>query len=156
MGLSSIIFLIFTWIFGWFWGDFGKKFDPYSPGNYEPSYPIGFPAILCMYSFIMWTMYSCGMLLRAAGYKMRTWLDQSYPGLLPADEVLPRPPKSKKQPRDKRKLFLLGLAAALSIANTLPRIEMGKARGLRRHLRQFKKQGILNTKRVKWEDLEQV
>ena len=33
---------------------------------------------------------------------------------------------------------------------------MGKAQGLRCHLQQFKKQGVLNTKKVKWQDLEQV
>ena len=127
MGLSSIIFLIFTWIFGWFRGDFGEKFDPYSPGDYEPSYPIGFPAILCLFSYIMWTMYSCGMNLKRVGYQVDAWMNKSYPWMTPKAEVLPRPSTPRRPPQDKKKLFLLGLAAALSIANTLPRIEMGKA-----------------------------
>ena len=35
---------------------------------YERRFPIGYPCVLCMLSFIMWTMETVGLILKGIGY----------------------------------------------------------------------------------------
>ena len=65
-----------------------------------------------------------------------------------------KPPYKKKQGAGKQKLPLLGLGAALAIANSIPRVETGKTRALQLKLCQFKTKGILRTEKNKGQLLE--
>ena len=99
---------------------------------------------------------SCvGLLLAKLGFSVKTWLKKAF--ILPdLAQFRPeeKPPYAKKRGVGKRKLLLLGLGAALAIANSVPRVETGKTRALRLKLRQFKAKGILRTKKIKGQLLE--
>ena len=126
--------------------------------TYYAVYPIGYPAILCMFSYIMWTMYSCGLLLKSIGFSTKTWIAKTYHnfGVKLKGRTLRKPPEVKNKKLNNRKMLMMGLAAALSIANSIPRIETSQAKVLRNQLRQFKHSGILKTSKLKGKLLDQV
>ena len=88
--------------------------------------PHWFPSSSLPFSYIMWNMSCVGLLLAKFGFSVKTWLKRAF--------ILPdlawfrpeeKPPYKKKRGAGKRKLLLLGLGAALAIANSIPRVETG-------------------------------
>ena len=57
---------------------FSKLEFPKEETEYQTFYPIGFPAILCLFSFIMWTMYTCGIMIKQGGHILATWITRTY------------------------------------------------------------------------------
>ena len=74
----------------------------------------------------------------------------------PGDKPLPKPLDPPKSTANRKKLFMLGLSAALGIASTIPRIELSYIRGLQNHLCKFKKQRMLNMAKLSNQELIQV
>ena len=120
--------------------------------------PIGFPSALCLLSYVMWSMSFVGMVLKLIG-GMR-WIEhwsRRYQGQVVFHK--PKPPPAPDPPKPKRSIPLkrLGLLSAMSIANTMPMVEMHQDLQLRQDLRKYRgKSGMLNTCRLTQVEIERV
>ena len=49
---------------------------------YQARYPISFPAVLCLFSYTMWGMHTCGLILSSVEYTVKFWLQKTMEILL--------------------------------------------------------------------------
>ncbi len=98
--------------------------------------PIGYPCVLCLFSYIMWTMQTVGLLLKGIGFCWSIYLVKTYVGLgywTSSARVPPDPPMTKKDrkivaatKKDGRKHLLhLGLMAAVAVMCATPMVHHG-------------------------------
>ena len=62
-------------------------------------HPIGYPAIVYMFSYNMRKMYSCGLLLKSSGFAIKTWIANTYHkfGMRLKGRTLRKPPGLKNK-----------------------------------------------------------